>query len=412
MRYCPSGKIWASGGFDAKIFLYDGTDSSLVGELVDGEKNAHGGGVYGVSFSPCNGKLLSASGDKTCKIWDVETKSRVNLFEFGDDVLDQQLGCIWSKNHLVSVSLSGKLHYLDPRTPGGVTLTVEGHNKPITSVSRGRDDNKTLFTGDSDGRVVSWQTEQGVATQVKGKGPSNQINGLDAKSSTAASVVAIDDTLREVSGVDYADLSLSLGAQPRGVASLDDGTTVVVTVKSILLVANGSVKMEKPVDYEPCSVSVERASKQIAVGDGSNAGHSVHVYDANTLDEVKVVKATGIVTSVAYSPDGTLLAIGDANRRISLLSVPGYEKAHAKEWGFHSAKVTCVAWSPDSKFVASGSLDCSVILWSVESPAKHHTMASAHVQSQITGIAWMDAATVATTGQDGNVKIWNATWKP
>ncbi len=30
---------------------------------------------------------------------------------------------------------------------------------------------------------------------------------------------------------------------------------------------------------------------------------------------------------------------------------------------------------------------------------------------QITGIAWMDQSTVATTGQDGNVKIWNVTWK-
>ena len=65
--------------------------------------------------------------------------------------------------------------------------------------------------------------------------------------------------------------------------------------------------------------------------------------------QVKEAKATGLVTSLAYSPDGRHLAVADANRRVTLLSVPEYEKAHSKEWGFHSARVTCVAWSPDSR---------------------------------------------------------------
>lgn len=38
---------------------------------------AHKGGIYGVRFSPNNQEVLSVSGDKTAKIWNVETGESV-----------------------------------------------------------------------------------------------------------------------------------------------------------------------------------------------------------------------------------------------------------------------------------------------------------------------------------------------
>lgn len=58
-------------------------------------------------------------------------------------------------------------------------------------------------------------------------------------------------------------------------------------------------------------------------------------------------------------------------RNKELRSVCGFQLAHNKEWGFHTARVNSVAWSPDSRRVASGSLDTAVIVWSVDQPAKH-----------------------------------------
>lgn len=61
--------------------------------------------------------MLSASGDKTSKIWDVNVNSVVSTFTMGSNVLDQQLGCLWQKDHLLSVSLSGYINYLDKNNP-------------------------------------------------------------------------------------------------------------------------------------------------------------------------------------------------------------------------------------------------------------------------------------------------------
>lgn len=70
-----------------------------------------------ISWSPDSSQLLSASGDKTAKIWDVGANSIVSTFNMGSNVLDQQLGCLWQKDHLLSLSLSGYINYLDKNNP-------------------------------------------------------------------------------------------------------------------------------------------------------------------------------------------------------------------------------------------------------------------------------------------------------
>jgi WD repeat-containing protein 1 (actin-interacting protein 1) len=88
VRYSPSGGHFASAGFDGKVFIYDGSTSDLVGEMGS---PAHKGGVYGVAWSPDGKQLLTASGDKTCCLWDVETRTAISTFNMGNTVDDQQV---------------------------------------------------------------------------------------------------------------------------------------------------------------------------------------------------------------------------------------------------------------------------------------------------------------------------------
>ena len=99
-----------------------------MAEVTDG-KAAHAGGIYGVSWSPDGKQLLSASGDKTCKVWDIETRKVVRTFDMGKEVADQQLACLWnsgSGDKLISVSLSGNINFLDNRTGNGIEMVVRG----------------------------------------------------------------------------------------------------------------------------------------------------------------------------------------------------------------------------------------------------------------------------------------------
>jgi WD40 repeat protein len=44
-----------------------------------------------VAWKPDGTQLLTASGDKTCKLWDVETRSVITEFVMGSQVEDQQV---------------------------------------------------------------------------------------------------------------------------------------------------------------------------------------------------------------------------------------------------------------------------------------------------------------------------------
>ena len=94
----------------------------------------------------------------------------ISTFTMGDTVEDQQVGCLWSGEFLISVSLSGYINYLDPRTPSKPVKVICGHNKPITKMVKGHDDsNPTLITSGSDGRVVEWTVADGSTKVIQGR---------------------------------------------------------------------------------------------------------------------------------------------------------------------------------------------------------------------------------------------------
>ncbi|XP_046749096.1 actin-interacting protein 1 isoform X2 [Diprion similis] len=402
VRYSPSGNLFASAGFDGKVFIYDGTTSDLVGEVGS---PAHQGGVYGVAWKPDGTQLLTASGDKTCKLWDVETRSLISEFNLGSTVDDQQVSCLWQGNHLLSVSLSGFINYLDINNPDKPLRVIKGHNKPITVLALSTD-RSTIYTGSHDGYITNWNAESGENDRVQGQGHGNQMNGMKAAGDKLYTC-GIDDSLKivDVSSNTYTGASIKLDSQPRGLDIYGD-IVVTVSVRQITIVQDGKKVSSLSVDFEPSCVTINQENGDVTVG--GTTDNKAHVYELSgtNLSPKTELQHLGPVTDASYSPDNKYLVVCDANRKVILYALPEYKLAHNKEWGFHNARVNSVAWSPDSLHVASGSLDTTIIIWSVESPAKHTIIKNAHPQSQITRLVWLDDETLISVGQDCNTKIW------
>ncbi|XP_011506329.1 PREDICTED: actin-interacting protein 1 isoform X2 [Ceratosolen solmsi marchali] len=403
VRYSPSGNLFASAGFDGKVYIYDGTSSELVGEVGS---PAHQGGVYGLAWKPDGTQFLTASGDKTCKLWDVETRTIVDEFVMGATVDDQQVSCLWQGNHILSVSLSGFINYLDINNPLKPLRIVKGHNKPITVLTTSQD-KSTIYTGSHDGYVTNWKSDTGENDRVQGQGHGNQINGMKATSDLVYTA-GIDDTLRtiDIATNSYENTSiLRLGSQPKGL-DVQGNIVIIAAVKQIVVTIDGKKVSSLSVDYDPSCVTINQENNDVAVG--STSDNKVYIYelDGTNLTSKTELEHLGPITDASYSPDNKYLVACDANRKVILYVVPEYKLAHNKEWGFHNARVNCVAWNPTSSMVASGSLDTTIIIWSVTNPAKHTIIKNAHSQSQITQLLWLDEETVISVGQDCNTKIW------
>ncbi|MDI6707839.1 MAG: hypothetical protein QME47_01965 [Candidatus Thermoplasmatota archaeon] len=71
----------------------------------------------------------------------------------------------------------------------------------------------------------------------------------------------------------------------------------------------------------------------------------------------------GKVRAVAYSPDGSKLAVGGDTADISIISTSTYELE--RQLIGHRDRVRCVVWSQDSSKIIAGSDDGTVKIWSV-----------------------------------------------
>ncbi|MFJ9033146.1 AAA family ATPase [Streptomyces sp. NPDC102274] len=118
---------------------------------------------------------------------------------------------------------------------------------------------------------------------------------------------------------------------------------------------------------------------------------------------------TDIVTSVSYSRDGRLLAVGAANGTVRLwnMSDPrrpvGFPAFDRSDW------VASVSFSPDGRTLATGGYDRRARLWDVSDPARPALRAtlSGHTDAIFSVAFGPDGRTLATGSYDHTVRLWN-----
>ncbi|XP_053095340.1 WD repeat-containing protein 1 [Pangasianodon hypophthalmus] len=408
VRFSPDGSRYVSAGADGQIYIYDGKTAEKLGSL--GGDKAHEGGIYAVSWSPDSTQLISASGDKTVKLWDVASGTAVTTFQLGADVLDQQLGCLWQKNHLLSISLSGYINYLDKNNPNRPIRTVKGHSKAIQCVTVHKDDGRNIiYSGSNDGHINYWDAQSGENDALSGKGHTNSVARLTVDDSDRLVSCSMDDTVRftdlkkkEYSASDVAKMD----AQPRTVSVGPGGLAVAVCIGQVVLLKDKrKVFTLDNLGYEPEVGAIHPGGGTVAVG-GADGNVYLYSVQGNTLkDDGKVLDTKGPVTDLQYSRDGAFLAVSNEKKVIIVYTVAdGY--AVKNEFYGHHAKVVCLSWSPDNDHFASGGMDMMVYVWTASNPDNRIKIPDAHRLHHISSLAWLDEHTLVTTSHDACVKQW------
>ncbi len=131
---------------------------------------------------------------------------------------------------------------------------------------------------------------------------------------------------------------------------------------------------------------------------------TIKVWDVATKENIATLRHAHSVRSVAFSPDGTTFALGASDSTIKVWDIATKEDIATLEG--HTHRVRSVAFSPDGAMLASGSSDRTVKLWDI---ATGRTIATLEGHTAwVYSVAYSPNGTMLASGSsDDTVKLWD-----
>ena len=411
IKYSPDGSTIATVSGLADIILLDGA----TGDRQRSITTDHAGTIMGVAWSKDGSLLATCSTDATIKLWKSADGSKVaeTAAPAKKTINDHVLGVtILPDGRVVGVTLGGEVTFYSADLKA-VTGSWRGHGRPVVALQPPSAANGgRLITVGVDSRVYSWAPA----------GASSLVQFPSAETDVLAAQVSVDGkSMLAVANTDIVECTLSgagdstvrkLATQTGGAVGLVvlNSGLICILQKQMMYVFNKAGEKKHDIKLLKFDASSIAAFGETVLVGGE---HGVKIFNITpgAIQEKAVFTAgheQAVVTAVAISADGALVASGDSTRRIVVWRL---EDLSVVQDGlmYHSGRISALAFDPTSSArLLSGSFDCSFALWDVPNRKKVASEDGAH-RNGVTAVAFAAEGTVNTAGADGNVRTWAVT---
>jgi len=484
VAFSPDGEILASGSEDETLRLWTNiTGKPAQAHILDQEA-----GLSSVCFSPNGAKLAAGLSNGTIRLWDVMTKTNTdtlhehtsiissvqlspdgrslvssswdatvrlwNLHQNAADVSSVVLrghsawvtSAIFSPDglYIASASTDTTIRIWDASTDQQAALPLEAHQSAVTSVAVS--DNGAFITSSCrDGTVRVWDAQTG-----KPKLPPNTY-AISAWTVSPDARFAASVPMKDT--VQLWDLRTGYGLGEPLRHQIDDVRVLEFSpdARWIACGSNGGtvyiwdVATQKPLNISPFSCQQEAASMT------KPSDESVLDVSVQPRPIIQSMRPHVWINSIAFSPDGRLVAAGDSRGNIHLWNMNTGQKAreplHAtgnhrylfemafspsglriassgddddnvgRVWDItkgepifslvgHTARIVSIAYLPSGKFVVTGSEDCSVRLWDAENGGQVAVLYEN--AAVVLSIACMSSnQSIITGSDDSTIRVWD-----
>ncbi len=305
------------------VLVTKAEEFALVDTLVTGHTD-HTGSVRSVAISPDGHTLVSGSGDKTIKVWNLQN--------------------------------------------GELLRTLAGHRGVVFSVAISPDGH-TLVSGSGDKTIKVWSLQNGELLRTL-DGDGYRVRSV-AISPDGHTLVSGSEDLIWVWNLQSGELLRALAGHGGWidkrvlVATSPDGHTLVSgsgdkTIKVWTLQSGKLLRTLTDHTEGVNSVAISPDGHTLVSGSGDK---TIKVW---SLQNGKLLRTLaghgGVVYSVAISPDGHTLVSGSGDKTIKVWNLQSGELLHT--FTGHTGSVYSVAISPDGHTLVSGSDDLTIKVWS------------------------------------------------
>ncbi|MFJ8768800.1 TIR domain-containing protein [Streptomyces clavifer] len=444
IAFAPDGRTLASSGFDGTVRLWDAADRKQLGAPF----NAGLGAVRSVTFGRDGRTLVTVDEDisGTVRVWDLETRLQVGRPLGGPG----QFLAMASDGSVGARAIQDRVQLWDMASRRPIGRALKGRGGIITSLSFSPD-GKTFAAVDFDGGLQLWDVAGRTPIGDHVASPSTRVRAITFSPDSAMLAAAYEDggvrlwDLRrggQAGGplIGHTTTARAVAFSPDGSVLASSSEDTTVRLWDIRTLRQGGAPI---VTGEQRAAALSPDGRALAVADSEGTVRLWDVAARRRIDGVLARDADKLSPTLAFRPDGAVLAIGSPGLRLRdvaargpvgepllragevraltfgpdgrTLVSGGPESVHVWDLAARPPTDTALgAWSadvkmsPDGRILATVTEDSTVVFWDMVTHRRIGETTIDHT-AQIAAVAWSpDSTTVATASRDDTVRLWDA----